>query len=395
MAKTLIEMQAAVREYGALAAKRQEEYVATLEKIESTPEEVKAAESARDAMKQKFEALSKEVKAKEDALRASDLNSEKKHGQSDREKAIDGFADLVRGVVSNNRTAKLEEFKNATLAPTTAPVGPTDDTKNGAWALPTNVSTDFIATPLAPNPLVDAAAHSAMVNLEIPRVDISFGDAFAGVQDGYTAKEIELKGSQVKFGRVKSKVFVGLSETVLAGTNLALTQFVYSRLQDGILKLEANRAFATTPRAGEEHMSLYDTSNAIKVVTAADKYSAIVAALADFEDEYADNLSIFMSRTDWFAIQKSLANGNTSFYLQTPQQVFGVPVHLTSKAVKPVVGDFSQYHINYDPTAAFFEQDKDVKTGIVSFVATTWVDAQVKLASAFRIADVVAAPPAG
>ena len=159
-------------------------------------------------------------------------------------------------------------------------------------------------------------------------------------------------------------------------------------MQDGLLKLEANRAFATTPVTGEEHMSLYDESNAIKVVTGADKYSAIIAAIADFEDEYADNLSIFMSRKDWFAIQTALANGNNSFYSQTPEQVFGIPVHLTAKAVKPVVGDFSQYHVNYDPTTAQFEQDKDIKTGIVSFVATTWVDAQVKLAAAFRIADV-------
>lgn len=384
MTKTLIEMEASARDYGRLASQRQEEYLNVLEKVESTPAEVNAAVEARDAMKQKYEALNAEIAAKKVAMNVSKADENK---PSKREKAVNGFADMVRGVVSNNRIAKLDDFKNAVLAPTTAPVGPTDDSKNGAWALPTNVSTDFISVPLAPNPLVDAAAHSAIVNLEIPRIDITFGDAFNGIADGETAKEIELKGSDVKFGRVKSKVFVGLSETVLAGTNLALTQFVYSRLQDGLLKLEANRAFATTPVTGEEHMSLYNAANGIKTVTAADKYSAIVAAIADFEDEYADNLSIFMSRKDWFAIQTALANGNNSFYSQTPEQVFGIPVHLTAKAVKPVIGDFSQYHVNYDPTTAQFEQDKDIKTGIVSFVATTWVDAQVKLAAAFRIAD--------
>lgn len=386
MTKTLIEMQAAAREYGQIAAQRQEEYLNVLNKIESTTDEIKAAETARDTMKQKYDALNKEVKAKEASLRERDI-SETENKPSKREKAIDGFADMVRGVVSNNRIAKLDDFKNAVLAPTTAPVAPSGGDTNGAWALPTNVSTDFISAPLAPNPLVDAAAHSAIVNLEIPRIDITFGTAFNGIADGDTAKEITLKGSDVKFGRVKSKVFVGLSETVLAGTNLALTQFVYSRLQDGLLKLEANRAFATTPATGEEHMSLYNAANAIKKITGEDQYSAIIAAIADFEDEYADNLSIFMSRKDWFTIQTKLANGNNSFYSQTPEQVFGIPVHLTAKAVKPVIGDFSQYHVNYDPTTAQFEQDKDIKTGIVSFVATTWVDAQVKLAAAFRIAD--------
>lgn len=386
MTKTLIEMQAAAREYGQIAAQRQEEYLNVLNKIESTTDEIKAAETARDTMKQKYDALNKEVKAKEASLRERNI-SETENKPSKREKAVDGFADMVRGVVSNNRIAKLDDFKNAVLAPTTAPVAPSGGDTNGAWALPTNVSTDFISAPLAPNPLVDAAAHSAIVNLEIPRIDITFGTAFNGIADGDTAKEITLKGSDVKFGRVKSKVFVGLSETVLAGTNLALTQFVYSRLQDGLLKLEANRAFATTPATGEEHMSLYNAANAIKKITGDDQYAAIVAAIADFEDEYADNLSIFMSRKDWFAIQTKLANGNNSFYSQTPEQVFGIPVHLTAKAVKPVIGDFSQYHVNYDPTTAQFEQDKDIKTGIVSFVATTWVDAQVKLAAAFRIAD--------
>lgn len=386
MTKTLIEMQAAAREYGQIAAQRQEEYLNVLNKIESTTDEIKVAETARDTMKQKYDALNKEVKAKEASLRERNI-SETENKPSKREKAVGGFADMVRGVVSNNRIAKLDDFKNAVLAPTTAPVAPSGGDTNGAWALPTNVSTDFISAPLAPNPLVDAAAHSAIVNLEIPRIDITFGTAFNGIADGDTAKEITLKGSDVKFGRVKSKVFVGLSETVLAGTDLALTQFVYSRLQDGLLKLEANRAFATTPVTGEEHMSLYNAANAIKKVTGEDLYSAIVAAIADFEDEYADNLSIFMSRKDWFAIQTKLANGNNSFYSQTPEQVFGIPVHLTAKAVKPVIGDFSQYHVNYDPTTAQFEQDKDIKTGIVSFVATTWVDAQVKLAAAFRIAD--------
>ena len=56
MAKTLIEMQAAAREYGQIAAKRQEEYLDVLNKIESTTDEIQAAETARDTMKQKYDA---------------------------------------------------------------------------------------------------------------------------------------------------------------------------------------------------------------------------------------------------------------------------------------------------------------------------------------------------
>ena len=150
MTKTLIEMQAAAREYGQIASQRQEEYLNVLNKIESTTDEIKAAETARDTMKQKYDALNKEVKAKEASLHERNI-SEAEDKPSKREKAVDGFADMVRGVVSNNRIAKLDDFKNAVLAPTTAPVGPTDDSKNGAWALPTNVSTDFIS---APRPMI-------------------------------------------------------------------------------------------------------------------------------------------------------------------------------------------------------------------------------------------------
>ncbi|MBU6001385.1 hypothetical protein KQ236_14925 [Lactococcus lactis] len=193
MTKTLIEMEASARDYGRLASQRQEEYLNVLEKVESTPAEVNAAVEARDAMKQKYEALNAEIAAKKAAMNVSQADENK---PSKREKAVDGFADMVRGVVSNNRIAKLDDFKNAVLAPTTAPVAPSIGDTNGAWALPTNVSTDFISAPLAPNPLVDAAAHSAIVNLEIPRIDITFGTAFNGINDGDTAKEITLKGSR-------------------------------------------------------------------------------------------------------------------------------------------------------------------------------------------------------
>ncbi|HDE7505254.1 TPA: phage major capsid protein, partial [Staphylococcus aureus] len=63
---------------------------------------------------------------------------------------------------------------------------------------------------------------------------------------------------------------------------------------------------------------------------------------------------------------------------------FGKPVVFTDAAVKPIVGDFNYFGINYDGTT--YDTDKDVKKGEYLFVLTAWYDQQRTLDSAFRIA---------
>ena len=53
----------------------------------------------------------------------------------------------------------------------------------------------------------------------------------------------------------------------------------------------------------------------------------------------------------------------------------------------PVVGDFAYSHFNYD-LDMLFERDKNVKTGMESFVLTAWIDHKIKMKSAFRLAVV-------
>lgn len=60
------------------------------------------------------------------------------------------------------------------------------------------------------------------------------------------------------------------------------------------------------------------------------------------------------------------------------------PVVFTDAAVKPIVGDFNYFGINYDGTT--YDTDKDVKKGEYLFVLTAWYDQQRTLDSAFRIA---------
>ena len=92
----------------------------------------------------------------------------------------------------------------------------------------------------------------------------------------------------------------------------------------------------------------------------------------------------------WFCqIIKTLANGSNTLYGAQPSAVLGKPVVFTDAATKPVVGDFSYSQYNYDINT-IYDQDKDVDTGIEKFVLTAWMDHQIKLSSAFRIADVQA-----
>ena len=134
-------------------------------------------------------------------------------------------------------------------------------------------------------------------------------------------------------------------------------------------------------------MSFYETTVGIKKVEGTTTLSAIRAAIADLDDMFLERAEVCMRRADYLAIVESLANGNATLYTAPPESILGVPVFFCSSAVKPVVGDFSYSHFNYEP-AIQYESDKNIKTGVNSFVITAWYDHQIKLASAFRIAEV-------
>ena len=104
---------------------------------------------------------------------------------------------------------------------------------------------------------------------------------------------------------------------------------------------------------------------------------------------YRENATIVMAYKDYLSIVKTLSNGSATLYGAQPSAVLGKPVVFTDAASLPVIGDFSYSHYNYD-IDTLYEQDKDVDTGIEKFVVTAWFDHQIKLANAFRIAEVAA-----
>ncbi|ARJ25186.1 phage major capsid protein [Bacillus mycoides] len=259
-----------------------------------------------------------------------------------------------------------------------------NDTTGGNKFLPKTVSTDILVEPTVKNPLRNRSTITQITNLEIPKLNFTLDDDDF-ISDTETAKELKATGDVVSFGRHKFKVFAGISETVLNGSEANLVSYVENALQSGVAAKEKKVAFTITPKAGEDHMSFYKSG--VKEVSGESKYKAIKAAIADLHEDYRENAVIYMRYIDYSDIIEVLANGNATLYAAQPEQVLGKPVEFCDSAVDPVIGDFTYSHFNYDLNA-LYDRDKDVKTGIEQFVVTAWLDHQIKLKSAFRIAKV-------
>lgn len=338
--------------------------------------DITAQQKVVDSAQERYNVAKKQMdkaEAEEKANLKPDKNAVQMTPEQKKDKA---FAELVR------KTMAKEAVSNDIYQA----LGD-DDTTGGNKFLPKTVSTNIITAPAESNPLRDISTVTQIPNLEIPRLSFTLDDD-SFIQDKDTAKEIEAKGDTVAFSRNKFKVMVGMSETVLLGSDASLTSYVNQGLQNGVTVKERSVAFNPAPtKEAEKHMSFYDPSNNIKTVTGADLYEAITNAIADLHEAYRENATVVMSYKDYLKIIRTLANGSATLYGAQPSEVLGKPVVFTDAAVKPIVGDFSYSQYNYDINT-LYDQDKDVKTGINYFVVTAWMDHQIKLANAFRIADV-------
>lgn len=348
-----------------------------LDTLDSLSKTRAAYQKRYDTMKQQLDRRMAQEKAKMAQAKAEKVPE----GKAD--KKTNAFAKLIRQTMA----------KEAVSADVYQALGD-DDTSGGNKFLPKTVSTDIISGPQEHNPLRQISKVTQITNLEVPRISSTLDDDDF-IADTETAKEIQLKGDSVQFTRNKFKVKVGISETVLLGTNANLTAYVTNELRNGVTRKERKVAFAVSPtKQAEKHMSFYDDSVGIKKVSGSDLYEAITNAVADLHEDYRENATIVMAYKDYLKIIRTLANGSATLYGAQPSEVLGKPVVFTDAAVKPIVGDFSYSQYNYDINT-LYDQDKDVDTGINKFVLTAWMDHQILLANAFRIADVAAGSGSG
>jgi len=348
---------------------------------QATHEEIKALKEQKADIQVRFDIIKAQHDQMEAEQKAKFAQNPLAQIDDPKQKRTEALASLVRSTVRNQ---PVEKDVYAALGDNTSPA------TGGEKFLPKTVAQEIITEPLVKNPMRDLVTVTSVPNLEIPKLSYTIDDDNF-IADTETAKELKLEGSTVTFGRFKSKVFAGVSETVLAGTHTNLVSHVENSLRSGLATKEKKVQFATAPKAGEEHMSFYSTQNAIKKVEGANLYKAIKAAIADLHEDYRENAKIVMTFADYSTIIETLANGNATLYTAQPEQILGKPVVFVDAATKPIIGDFSYAHLNYDLNV-LYETDKDVKTGVNAFVLTAWFDHRIKLKSAFRIAEVTPAP---
>ncbi|WP_342986002.1 phage major capsid protein [Clostridium saudiense] len=306
---------------------------------------------------------------------------------SERDKAIENKAEVIRNVMNGNKDGASNAIKSLGGRYTVNALSTNSSTGNGGGSfIPKTTSADIITEPVYENDLRAHILVTSESNLEVPRLLFSCDDD-EFVLDEDTAKEVKAKGDTVEFGRNKSKLKVNVSETVLLGSNANLVATVDSGLEGAAAYKEVKMMFSKADDANK-HMSFYEkelSEYTIKKVEGSSKYLAIKKAIADLPKMYRKNAKIIMSYMDYLDIIETLANGNATLYTAQPEQILGKPVVFMDEAEIPVVGDLKYLQINYHPET-LYDRDKDVDSGMEKFVLTNWYDIQFRLRSAFRLA---------
>ena len=347
--------------------------------VTSTLEQRAALEEIVKDLKNRVEKYENDLKeldeeAAENFKRENSIHNLRKSG----DEKIEAKAELIRA------TMKKEKVNQRVLNL----LGEGSGNGNGENILPSTLLTELVSEPFATNPLRQLSTMTNITNLELPKIAFTLEDDNFLTSNSETAKEMKLSASKIKFERKDFRVFADITDAILRGTNTNLVSYVENALRSGMAKKEKKIAFEEgTSNADTSFYNKTSTNYDIKAISKPTLYAAIKGALADLEDDYADRAQIVMRRADYYDIIETLANGNATLYQAQPESVLGAPVTFCDLATVPVVGDFSYSHYNYDLDVTY-ESDKNIRTGVTSFVLTGYLDHKIKMKSAFRLAVV-------
>ena len=347
--------------------------------VTSTLEQRAALEDVVRDLKDRVEKYENDLKeldeeAAENFKRENSIHNLRKSG----DEKIEAKAELIRA------TMKKEKVNQRVLNL----LGEGSGNGNGENILPSTLLTELVSEPFATNPLRQLSTMTNITNLELPKIAFTLEDDNFLTSNSETAKEMKLSASKIKFERKDFRVFADITDAILRGTNTNLVSYVENALRSGMAKKEKKIAFEEgTSNADTSFYNKTSSNYDIKAISKPTLYAAIKGALADLEDDYADRAQIVMRRSDYYDIIETLANGNATLYQAQPESVLGAPVTFCDLATVPVVGDFSYSHYNYDLDVTY-ESDKNIKTGVTSFVLTGYLDHKIKMKSAFRLAVV-------
>ncbi len=353
---------------------------------ETPMEEINKKKAHRDELQARYELL----KAEHDAMEAEQRASVRALDGNGGQEAADQIkikAAFYRAALLNAKTGNAKTYEGLGGTPAADA-----DLGYGSNLLPKNVSTELITEPVEENSLRQVEPVTQVTGLEEPKLLFTIEDTdLADVTDKDTAKEIELTGGTVTYGRFKTKIFATVKDTVLYGTDTDLVSTVEGGLRSGLAVKEKMRAFALPAAydSDHKHMSFYAADDGvpqIKEVAGPNLIQAVINAWADLPEAFATNAKCVMRKSDYYAAIQTL-KGDGDLWGKKPEDVIGIPVIFNDRAVIPVIGDFRYSKQNYD-IETLYDTDKDVKKGEYYFVLTAWGDHQIRLRSAFRLAVV-------
>ena len=220
-------------------------------------------------------------------------------------------------------------------------------------------------------------------NLVLPRIPYKVD----GVEyENEIEQELKTKGDRIHFTKNKFKVSVNIPNIVKEADNERVITYLKDELKQ-VLEYKEEYCIFKTTIPSEEHMNIYSSQNGIKEVEEENLFKAIKLALADLDDVYFKNATIVMNRNHYLKMMDELSNCNTNFYDKQPEQVLGIKVVFCQLADKPVIGDFSQLHINYEDNI-LLENQRGLTEHFDNIIISGNFDIRVRLSSAFRIAKV-------
>lgn len=355
-------------------------------------DELKSKKSKMDELDERIAMMQKSHDDEEEAQRkqlAMHQGGGAGTGMTEKEVRIKAKADFYRAVLTGGNIAKAYEGLGG--IPTN-----TSDLGNGDHLLPKSVSSELLLEPLEENSLRTIEPTSNITGLEEQKLTFTIEDSdLADVTDKETAKEIEMEGDSITYGRFKTKVTATIKDTVLHGSDHDLVTAVDNALRSALAIKEKMRAFAPASGNGayddaHKHMSFYAATGSdtdIKTVEGSDFVDSIIKAWADLPEAFATNATCVCRKSDYYAAIRSLANGNSDLWGKKPEDVLGIPTVFNDRAAVPIVGDFRYARQNYD-IGTIFETDKDGKKGEYYFILTAWGDHRIRLKTAFRLAKV-------
>lgn len=341
--------------------------------------DIDAKTAHRDELQKRFALLKKEHDSMEEAQRTSvAIKSGGGEGMTAKDAVLKAKAKFYRAALTGGSVQKLYEGLGGIPAANA-------DLGKGDNLLPKNVSDELLLEPLEDNPLRDIEPVTNITGLEEQKLGFVIEDEnLEDVLDTEVAKEIQTDGDTISYGRFKTKVSVTIKDTVLHGSDHDLVSAVENGLRSALAVKEKMNACRTVSDSTHDHMSFYLTG--IKTVKKPTLIKAIKAAWAELPEAFSANATCVMRKIDYYDAIEEMTNGNDTLWGKKPEDVLGVPVKFLDRAVKPIVGDFRYAKQNYD-IGTIFETDKNAKKGEYYFVLTAWGDHQIRLKSAFRIAE--------